>query len=966
MYLIIKFKIYYQNFRGLRTKTNDLKIASIICDYDIIVGSESWLDDNINDSEFISDKFTVYRRDRYSSVMRPKKGGGVFIAVSKVLFSKRLTNFESPIEDLWVSIKKHPHDTNDFILCAVYIPPPVTTNLLNLFVDNCNGILQSYHGNTMIIGDFNLPFLNWQTKTNQDVHELIPTNFNCNLGYIFVDFISLNNLTQFNDVLNTNNRILDLVLSNINNISVKVCENPLIKLDAHHPALEINTNVYAKCQPKITQKPFATHNFKKADYSIVNKELGLIDWVKEISTIEDIDSALAKFYDVLRSVIDMTIPLSIPRNLNFPSWFSRNLIRLIKEKDKIRKKYKIYNNPRDQLELKLANKRVKLLIKSCYNEYITNVEISLKKSPKNFWSFIKQQKGKNSNIPSEVYLDNKIAHSGDDICNLFASHFSSIYSPNDDRIDTNITCTKHFPQCILNKIKIRENDIVKVLKSIDISKGAGPDGIPPIFIKKTYRHLSLPLKILFEKSLQCSQFPSYWKHANVVPIHKKGDKENVKNYRPISILSHFSKIFEKIVYPVINNHFKTFLSDFQHGFSLNKSTTTNLLTYLTDLTEAVDKKVQVDSIYTDFSNAFDKVCHEILLRKLKHYGVTDNLLKWFTSYLENRTHTVTSMGYKSYVFSPTSGVPQGSHLGPILFLIFINDISDYIKNSNFLMFADDLKIYRTIKSLDDTLLLQSDIDSIYKWCSLNKMHLNIQKCSQIRFSRNKQLILSNYSIADEPLANCVSLKDLGVVLDDKLSLVEHINSIATHSWKLLGFLKRTCKDFVKPQSFIVLFNALIRSKLEYASVIWNPHYKIHTDRLERIQRNFTRFLAFKDKSCPRHTDYNTRLQHYNIQSLECRRYVSDILTLYKIVHGQIICPQILSQINLTVPRILPRYPISNSFSTSFSRTNLGKYSPLNRLKETFNAIQSQGTIDIYQQNKKQFVSDIKRILFNCY
>lgn len=933
----------------MKTKLNDIKLASLSNSYDIIVATETWLDDTVLENELFDTRYNVYRRDRSSTCLAGKGGGGVLIAVSKSLSSKRVNHFESIYEDLWVSVNAKVHGkVVEYLFCAVYLPPPVKPNVLEIFLENCNVVMQSSCNRTVILGDFNLGFIDW-VMDNQN-KKMIPSNYSSTLGYQLIDFLSLNNLSQFNSVKNKKSRILDLALSNSNDLHVTESQCQMSKLDSHHPALEINMNV--STDPLLLKnKTFATHNFKKADYSTVNLKLSQIDWDSELDHMRDVDAMVSKFYDIINKIIVETVPKTNVRNLKYPIWFTRNLIKIIKEKERIRKKFKIYKNPRDGLELKICNRRVKTAIANCYSAYVKEIEVSIRHNPKKFWSFVRRDRGNSSGIPEEMHLSGKIASGGEGICNLFAEHFSSIFSKPDNTLPTD--CVDSYPQISLNCIEVTEHQIRKLLNSIDDSKGAGPDGIPPLFIKKTSKHLVCPLKLIFEKSLKSGIFPSVWKRSNVIPIFKKGNKDDVTNYRPVSIISLLAKVFECVVCPVMTSHFKNIISDAQHGFCRSKSTVSNLMTYVTDITKSVDSQLQVDSIYTDFSGAFDKVDHKILLSKLGACGIHGDLLRWLSSYLKDRIQSVIVHGFKSNDFIALSGVPQGSHLGPILFLVFLNDICNNIKYSQVSIFADDLKLYKCIKDWADVSLLQADLDTISEWCVRNKMKLNPLKCNHIKFTRKKNIVESCYSISGQIVEESTKIRDLGVLLDDKLNFIEHIDNIITRSWKMLGFVKRVCKDFKNIHTLKIIYNALIRSNLEYASTIWNPIYEVHSLRIERIQKNFTRHLAYKSRDCPRTADYDVRLSHFLMTSLAGRRKLLDLMTLHKLVHGNLVCPSLLKQINLTVPYHIPRHPIANCFNVPRCRTNLGRSAPLYRCMRTYNDFDT-GSVDIFHDSERTF------------
>lgn len=865
------------------------------------------------------------------------------------LHSKRIASFESSLENLWVSVQiRSAGRSQDLLICVVYLPPPVTQDALNIVISNIDAVMNSYSGKTIVLGDFNVGFIDWVNK--DDSNKLYPENYNNMLGYSFIDFLSRNDISQFNCIKNNNNRILDLVLSNLGQISVHKSLSALCIEDGHHPALEISAQIDKSIA--LPEKVFATHNFRKANYMEIRDKIRAVDWSTELSG-DDVNLMVARFYEILNKIIDSYVPKTKTRNTKHPVWFTKILISLIKEKEKTRLKYRKYRNPRDLIELKILTKRVDSLMRKCYQEYIYSIENSLKANPKKFWSYVKATRGRQSHIPADINLSNKTANNVHGVCNLFAEHFSSVYSQKTSNIFVNTVDL--FPQLSLHNISIRERNIANILKRLDPNKGAGPDGIPPYFIKMTYKVLTLPLKIIYEKSLEKSCFPDIWKEANVVPIHKKGNQNDVKNYRPVSLLNIFSKTFECLISLVLSSYAKNLIKIEQHGFCKNKSTVSNLVNYVNNLSKSVDAKIQVDAVYTDFSSAFDKVDHNILIAKLKRYGIHGPLLLWFQSYLENRVLRVVVQGYRSSPFVASSGVPQGSHLGPILFLLFINDITECVHYSKCSLFADDLKLYKNITNQDDVKLLQDDLYSIHKWCLENNMTLNVSKCFHIKFTKKRNVTPSAYYIGSEVIHEVSSIRDLGVKIDSKLKLTDHINVIVSKAWRLLGFLKRMCHDFKNISSIISLYNSLVRSCLEFSSPVWNPCYKVHINRLERIQRNFTKYLAYKDRSCPYRSDYETRLKHFKMDSLEHRRKIMDILMLHKVANGTLITEDLLNEININVPRKIPRYPIRKTFNKMTLRTKI--HSPLNSLKTIYNEIASD--MDLFQYSFGAFKKVLK-------
>lgn len=347
-------------------------------------------------------------------------------------------------------------------------------------------------------------------------------------------------------------------------------------------------------------------------------------------------------------------------------------------KNRIRKRYNKYKHPLDAIELKIS-RRCDKQARLCYNNYIKKLETDISNNPKLFWSYVKSRRGGSSAYPNIMSDGHTTTSDGAKVCDLFAAYFSSVYSYDQDvsgeYMSESLQTLKNYSLGLT--IPTISNDmLLRRLQSLDCTKGVGPDGIPSIFIKECASELVMPLALIFNKSLISGIFPSKWKIAKVVPIHKNDSSDQISNYRPISILSSLAKIFESLVCPYIQTHLKLYLSEAQHGFFKSRSTTTNLVPFTELLVQAIDSGYQADVIYTDFSKAFDEVSHRILIRKLEAYGVIGSMLNWIYSYLKNRSFYVVVNGFQSIVLNISSGVPQGSHLGPILFNFFINDITE--------------------------------------------------------------------------------------------------------------------------------------------------------------------------------------------------------------------------------------------------------------------------------------------------
>jgi hypothetical protein len=307
---------------------------------------------------------------------------------------------------------------------------------------------------------------------------------------------------------------------------------------------------------------------------------------------------------------------------------------------------------------------------------------------------------------------------------------------------------------------------------------AGLDGIPSFLLRDCAQIFVTPLFSIFNLIIKSSTFPTVWKQARVSPIFKKGDLSNIEHFRPISVICNFSKILESILYKRISAGVKNYISPHQHGFVERRSTLTNLAYFSQYVSEAIDSKYQVDVLYTDFQKAFDQIDHFILLRKLEQFGFDNSLLALFQSYLLDRRHYVTYQNFVSKSFTPTSGVPQGSNLGPLLFLLFINDMVNVITCEK-LLFADDLKLFIRIESDSDFNLLQNNLDAVVEWSSRNRLSLNTAKCFVSSYSRIRSVKEHTYIIDQHRLERVYKFKDLGVTFDTELNFNDHLITIKT-------------------------------------------------------------------------------------------------------------------------------------------------------------------------------------------
>ena len=476
---------------------------------------------------------------------------------------------------------------------------------------------------------------------------------------------------------------------------------------------------------------------------------------------------------------------------------------------------------------------------------------------------------------------------------------STFYTPTDcPWIDFSQTSST-FPEEYL----CSDEQILSLLSSLNARKATGADGISAKMLKLTGSSIVNSLVKLFNLSLKSGIFPSDWKFARVVPIPKGGNHQSPSNYRPISILPIISKLLQKHVHNLLFQHLSNNcpLSPNQWGFTEGKSTTTALLSFTHECQEALDNRGEVCSVFFDLCKAFDSVPHQPLLHKLFHLQVNPFLLRWIQNYLSSRTQSVVLSGAQSNRLPVVSGVPQGSVLGPLLFLVYIDGVSNSVLHSKLAMYADDIALYKIIRNPSDYTYLQRDITSLCSWISTNYLTLNLANCCYMVFSKKHQLTLpdSELHIGDShALVRVSHYKYLGLNFSADLSWSHHIDLICRKTRKLIGMLYRNFYQFSSPSVMAKLYKPLIRPHLEYACTIWDPHLRKDIQALENVQK-FALRVCSKSWS----SDYATLLDTLSIPTLSDRRDTLKLCLLFNILTDRVTYP--------SCPTMLKHTPYAN-------------------------------------------------------
>ena len=445
------------------------------------------------------------------------------------------------------------------------------------------------------------------------------------------------------------------------------------------------------------------------------------------------------------------------------------------------------------------------------------------------------------------------------------------------------------PHPDMPNIEVNWKGVHKLLKGLKTFKATGPDSIPAFILKAAADQLAPILTGLYQTSLNSGQVPSDWKDAWIVPVFKKGDKHKPANYRPVSLTSITCKLLEHIVHSNVMAHFDrhNILKDNKYGFRKKRSCETQLIVTVQEIASRLSKGDQVDVILLDFEKAFDKVSHSRLLYKMDYYGVRGIAHSWIKAFISNRKQEVVLEGHHSIQADVLSGIPQGTVLGPLLFLAYINDLPDSLRSSEARLFADDSLLYLTVNGAKGSNLLQEDLSALEDWERAWQMSFKPSKCTIIRITsgkkRKKSAFQSSYTLHSHVFEVTDASKYLGVKVTDDLTWSKHISEVAGKANRILGFLRRNFKQCTKEVK-TATYTTMVRPVLDYAFTVWDPHHQGDIKILEQVQRRAARYV---------YNDYTTRtpgcvtamVKDIGWESLEDRRSIARLSLLYKMHHG---------------------------------------------------------------------------------
>ena len=588
--------------------------------------------------------------------------------------------------------------------------------------------------------------------------------------------------------------------------------------------------------PTKLQRPREIKLFRKANWDGIRSYLQpLEDELPPDSTVESIwqrikervNEATAKF-----------IPTKLCKRRDPCPWIDSSLRKLIKRRDRLYKRTKATGSTEAEDEYQKLKREVQKRLRDDHTKYITTILSDGMDEPipnKRFWTYVKHKQSNGNSI--QAIIQDEVTHTSPmDKANALNSQFQSVFSTLVG-VDDNLELPSNSRR--MPAITIGREGVLKQLMLLKTAKAQGPDGLHPRVLKEAADALCGPLTLLFQQSLNTGDVPADWKRAAVCPIYKKGDRCDAANYRPVSLTCILSKVMEHIITSSIMRHADNtnWLVEEQHGFRAGRSCETQLVELLSDIGGSMDSGIQTDAIVLDFSKAFDKVNHRLLVRKLDSAGVDPSVCRWIESFLRDRTQKVIIDGEESEEVMVTSGVPQGSVIGPALFLYYINDLPQRVK-SKVRLFADDTIIYADSRDQNQ---LQEDLLALEKWEHEWCMEFHPKKCHLISFTRKKEPMNTSYMLHGHTLQRVHSVKYLGVTMQDDLRWNAHIDNLCSKANARVGFVRRAIpSNCTKLRE--TAYRALVRPLLEYASSAWDSLTATATGRLEMVQRRASRMV----------------------------------------------------------------------------------------------------------------------------
>ena len=836
------------------SKRDELEYLASLSAPDIIAVTETWLHADVHDSEVVLPGYVLFRQDRMEG-----HHGGVILYVSERYSSKLELRYAAPqssCEQLWCTIRT---STGQSLTVGVVYRSPDSTDFS--WLDAMLPFVQT--SRYCLVGDFNCPHVDWQVGS-----------YTSSAGPVereFLDFTLRFGMAQHVTCptrMESTPSCLDLIFSGYRELVHEVLVSEPLGMSDHSVVKA------SLLLGRETFTPAIVRNYWKADFPTMRSMAAGLDWLLPPSaTVEDLWDLFKHNLEVL---CDACVPTKQPgRCARGPPWIDHEMKSWLKKRkrawgDFVRigaAAHGRYKTIRNMCKKMMRQKR------ALYETHLIDVADT---QPKRIFAYVNRRRKQGQSIPDLLTSGDCMATGLSEKAEALADQFVSVYSVIPGQITPSLRDSPSEPVHLLSTVDFPVSQVEAALRSLDIGKSPGPDGIHPLVLRELAPELSVPLSHIFRLSMTTASLPLDWKKGVIKPLFKSGDRSFPGNYRPVCMTSILVKVMERFIRVAIDGHLRNSdaFSAAQHGFVTGRSCVTNLLTAREEWGASRDDHLAVHAVFIDFSKAFDRVDHNILLRKLRCSGIVGEVLNWIQAYLADRTWRVRVDGHLSAPRRAVSGVPQGSVLGPRMFTLYVNELPGLL-SSRCLMFADDIKIWRTVNSDEDVNLLQEDLNVIEQWATSNRLPVNPDKSSVMRIGHGG--LAPHYAMNGTPLQVTDCTRDLGVLIQGNLKTGSQTQSARAKGLRVLWALRRTFTCW-SPRVFLKIHKAIVRPVLEYGAPAYHPCTLGEAVQLERVQRLGTRLVPEL-----RGLTYSQRCATLDLFTLAYRRLRADLLMLYRVV-----------------------------------------------------------------------------------